>query len=90
MCHQSVGLIANGIEGAGMTTILVSLRPNVTHGIGIPRAIHIRFPMGNPMGEPGKPAQQRRILLSALEVMEQLSEPDQIVELPYRWRRMGL
>jgi D-proline reductase (dithiol) PrdB len=51
--------------------------------------LHIRFPMGNPIGEPGKPRQQRRILLSALEVLTQLRVPGHLVELPYRWRRMA-
>ena len=89
MCHRSVGLISNIIEGAGMSTIMMVLKPDVAQGTGAPRAMRIRFPMGNPMGEPGKPAQQRRILLSALEVMAQLREPGLMVEMPYRWRRMA-
>lgn len=88
MCHQSVGLIANVIEGFGISTILTSLRPDVTQGIGAPRAVYLRFPMGNPFGEPRKPAQQRRLLLSVLEIVPQLREPGLLVELPYRWRRM--
>jgi D-proline reductase (dithiol) PrdB len=90
MCHQSVGLIANVLEDVGLVTLLISLRPDVTQGTGAPRAMHIRFPMGNPVGEPGKTAQQRRILLSALEVIPQLREPGLLVELPYRWRRMSV
>ena len=89
MCHQSVGLIANALEGAGLATLIISLRPDVTQGTGAPRAMHIRFPMGNPVGEPGRPRQQRRILLSALEVLAQLRSPGLLVELPYRWRRMA-
>ncbi len=73
-----------------MTTLVISLKPDVTQGTGTPRALHIRFPMGNPVGEPHKPDQQRRILLSALEVMEQLREPDRAVHLPYLWRRMNI
>jgi len=73
-----------------MTTMLVTVEPMVTQGTGAPRAMHIRFPMGNPIGEPNRPNQQRRILLSAFEVMQQLTEPGSIVELPYRWRRMRL
>lgn len=71
-----------------MSTIVSSLRPDVTQGTGAPRASYMHFPMGNPMGEPGKPAQQRRILRSILETMQQLEGPDQLVEIPYRWRRM--
>jgi hypothetical protein len=88
VCHQSVGLVANTLEGAGMSTVEVTLKPDVTHGTGTARSVRVRFPMGNPVGEPHKPNQQRRILRSVLEVMQQVQEPGLIVELPYRWRRM--
>jgi hypothetical protein len=65
-----------------------TVNPVVTQGTGCPRAVRVRFPMGNPMGEPHKPDQQRRILRSVLELMAQLEEPGPVVELPYRWRRM--
>jgi D-proline reductase (dithiol) PrdB len=52
----------------------------------VPRAVYVRFPLGNPLGEPGRPDQQRRILDEMLELLETAEEP-QIVELPYRWRR---
>ncbi|MPZ14945.1 MAG: hypothetical protein GEU73_11075 [Chloroflexi bacterium] len=71
-----------------MSTVLVTVRPDVTQETGCPRGVHIRFPMGNPIGEPHKPNQQRRILLSVLELMQQLREPGPLIELPYRWRRM--
>lgn len=71
-----------------MSTVTISLKPEVTQGTGCPRAVRVRFPMGNPVGEPHKPDQQRRILRSVLEVMEQVREPGLLVELPYRWRRM--
>jgi hypothetical protein len=69
---------------------VITTWPIVTEGTGAPRALHVHFPMGNAVGEPGKPVQQRRILLSALEVMEQIAQPGTLVELPYRWRRMKL
>ena len=89
MCHQSVGLIANVLEGMGISTMLISTNPVVVHGTGAPRAMHIRFPQGNSVGEPNKPEEQRRILLSALEIAPQLVEPGSSVNMPYRWRRMG-
>lgn len=88
MCHQSVGLVANILEGAGMSTFHITVRPDVTQETGVPRAARVRFPMGNPVGEPGKPEQQRRILAGALEAMHALEEPGHILELPFRWRRM--
>jgi hypothetical protein len=88
MCHLSVGLVANTLERHLLTTMLITVKPDVTLGTGAPRAMYIRFPMGNPCGEPDKPAEQRRILLYALELVEKLREPGSMIHVPYRWRRM--
>lgn len=69
-----------------MSTVSVSMRPDISLGMKVPRAAYVRFPLGNPFGEPGRPDQQRRILDHLLELVETCEEP-QVVELPYRWRR---
>lgn len=71
-----------------MSTIVISVRPDVTQGTGPPRAVHVRFPMGNPVGEAEKPDQQRRILQSVLEILPQVPRGELMYPLPYRWRRM--
>lgn len=86
MCHRSVGLVQAELERAGMSTVSVSMRPDISLGMKVPRAAYVRFPLGNPFGEPGRPDQQRRILDHLLELVETCEEP-QVVELPYRWRR---
>jgi D-proline reductase (dithiol) PrdB len=86
MCHRSVGLVASELEGAGMSTVTVSMRPDISLAMKVPRAVYVRFPLGNPMGEPGRADQQRRILEDLFELLESAEEP-QVVELPYRWRR---
>jgi D-proline reductase (dithiol) PrdB len=86
MCHRSVGLVASELEGAGMSTVTVSMRPDISLAMKVPRAVYVRFPLGNPMGEPGRADQQRRILEDLFELLESADEP-QVVELPYRWRR---
>lgn len=86
MCHRSVGLVQSELEGAGMSTVSVSLRPDISLAMKVPRAAYVRFPLGNPMGEPGRADQQRRILEDLFELLERAEEP-QLVEMPYRWRR---
>jgi hypothetical protein len=86
MCHRSVGLVQSELEGAGMSTVSVSLRPDISLAMKVPRAAYVHFPLGNPMGEPGRPDQQHRILEDLFELLETAEEP-QLVELPYRWRR---
>lgn len=69
-----------------MSTVTVCLRPEITLAMKVPRAVYLRFPFGNPMGEPDRPDQHRRILEDLFELLETAEEP-QVAELPYRWRR---
>lgn len=87
MCHRSVGLIQNIIESRGMSTVSISTKVAITLGVGVPRAAYIRFPLGNPFGEPFKPKLQRQVLIDFLKVLREADEPNSVYELPYRWRR---
>jgi D-proline reductase (dithiol) PrdB len=88
MCHQSVGLVQGQIEKSGIPCISTTVRTEVTRYSLVSRAVYVRFPIGNPMGEAGKPEQQARILGAILDAFEAIDEPGTIVELPFRWRRM--
>lgn len=74
------------MERSGVSTVSVSLRPEVTANMNVSRAAYVRFPLGNPLGEPGRADQQRRILHDLLGLLESATEPT-MIELPYRWRR---
>lgn len=86
MCHRSVGLVQSALETAGMSTVSVSMRPEISLHMKVPRAAYVRFPLGNPLGEAGRPDQHRRILEDLFELLETAEEPG-VIELPYRWRR---
>ena len=88
MCHRSVGLVQGAVEAAGISTASVALRPEITLGTNVARAAYLRFPLGNPFGEPNQPAQHHRILEDLLVLLETATEPT-VIELPYRWRRWG-
>lgn len=70
-----------------MSTVSISLRPEITAHMNVARAAFVRFPLGNPFGEVHAPEQQRRVLADLLELVTTATEPV-LVELPYRWRRM--
>lgn len=89
MCHQSGGLLANMAEEAGLATVGITLKPEISVQVRPPRACYVRFPLGMPCGEPGKPAQHRTILQAVLEAIPRFETPGGMIELPYRWRRMG-
>lgn len=88
MCHQSVGLIQGALEAAGVATVSLTLRPEITAHMRVSRAAFVRFPLGNPFGENGRPDHQGVVLRDLLRLVEHCDAPDTLVELPYRWRRM--
>jgi D-proline reductase (dithiol) PrdB len=88
MCHQSVGLLQGAIEQHGIPTISITVRPEITIHANVSRSCYVRFPTGNPVGEPHRPDQQRLILTAVLEQLVAMQKPGTMVELPFRWRRM--
>ncbi len=65
----------------------MSVQPHITAAVGAPRAVTLRYPAGNQVGEAGKPIQQRTILRWVLQAAADIQSPGTILELPYRWRR---
>ncbi len=49
--------------------------------------MHLRWPFGHPLGEPSHVAQQRAVLKEAFDALYRITEPGEIVDLPFRWRR---
>jgi hypothetical protein len=86
MCHRSVGLVQGEVERQGIVTASLCLRPEITFGMKVPRAAYVRFPMGNPLGEPDRPDQHHLVLGAVLQLIETATTPT-FVELPFRWRR---
>ena len=53
MCNQTVCLVQAAIERAGIATVSISLLREITEIIRPPRALHVPFPMGYPLGKWG-------------------------------------
>ena len=85
LSHQSAGLIQREIEGAGIPTVGVSVCPDITYHLQVPRAVALRFPMGNPFGSSMDASMQSRILRDALSLLHAVQAPGEIVHLPYEW-----
>ena len=82
-----MGLVQRAIEARGIPTIGITLQKAVTRAVKPPRALYLRYPFGHPMGEAFNVAQQRAILLTALEALATLTEPGTILEPGWAWRR---
>ncbi len=82
-----MGLIQREIEKEGIPTIGISIVRKFTEEVKAPRAVFLKWPMGHPLGEPGKKEQQMAVLRSAFKALETIKEPGAIIDLPYRWKR---
>jgi len=82
-----VGLIQRAIEEAGIPTIGISIVRRFSEQVRPPRTIFLKWPMGHPLGEPGRADQQRAVLRRAFAALSSIEEPGTIVDVPFRWRR---
>jgi hypothetical protein len=70
-----VGGLGHFLERAGFATTQISLIREHTLQINPPRAVLTPFELGRPFGAPNEPEFQKRVLLTALELLEAESGP---------------
>lgn len=75
-----MGLVQRAIEEAGVATISVTMAPDVTRRVRVPRAAAVAFPLGHPFGFPGEAFRQREILAWLLRQAAEIREPGTIVD----------
>ena len=76
-----MGLVQRAIEAAGIPTVSVTMLPEITRKVGVPRAVRVGFPLGHPFGFPGQAFLQRRILSEMIRVAGAAQVPGTIVDL---------
>jgi D-proline reductase (dithiol) PrdB len=80
-----VGLVQREIEAAGISTVSLSMIPDFTAKVGVPRLAGIAYPMSRPLGRPGDADGQRAVLSATLDVLRTATAPGTFVELPFTW-----
>ncbi len=85
LSHQSAGLIQREIEAVGIPTVGVSVCHDISYQLQVPRAISLRFPLGNPFGSSMDAPMQSRILRDALTLVDTARTPGEVVRMPYEW-----
>jgi D-proline reductase (dithiol) PrdB len=75
LCHQTLGLIARGLEQSGIPTMMISVDPGVTDKVRPPRAAYYTGEFGSVAGKPGWREYQLRILDEALRWTETFDQP---------------
>lgn len=78
-------VLARTLEKAGLATILVTNMPFWAEMVGTPRTLGVEFPYGHMLGLPGDAAMQRRVILQALEALQNIRQPGEVVHSPERW-----
>ena len=80
-----MGLIQRAIEERGVPTVSVTVARDVTEAIKVSRALFLPWPMGHHFGVPHHRELQRRVVRTALEMLETATEPGTIQDLIIRW-----
>ena len=75
MCHQTVGLVQGELERRGIVTASVTLLPEITRKLRLPRALVVPYPLGFPVGEANRPALQREVLRALLNLTRRTDVP---------------
>ncbi|MEK6282288.1 MAG: hypothetical protein AABN95_18175 [Acidobacteriota bacterium] len=75
LCHQSVSLIARGLEQEGMPTMTLAVAQDVVKTVRPPRAAFYEGELGSVAGLPNWPEYQRRVLDEALRLIEPMDQP---------------
>jgi D-proline reductase (dithiol) PrdB len=87
ICNHSLAIIQRVLEGAGLATIALTLEPEISKHVQVPRAMIVDFPPGCPVGEPSEPEKQRKVLREALEYLSTMTQPGMVWKSPFKWTR---
>jgi hypothetical protein len=80
-----VGLIARALEQEGVSTVCVVLNRDIAENVIPPRALHVHFPYGAPLGPAHHAETQEAVIKAALGVLVNAAEPGTIVEAGIEW-----
>ena len=58
---------------------------DIAENVGIPRALHVHFPYGAPLGPAAHPDTQMEVIREALELFSTAARPGSIVESTVEW-----
>jgi len=77
------------LEEGGISTVTYTNARDIAARAGNPRQIFLNYPLGNPVGRPHDPENQKEVLGAGLKLLEEAKGPGVIVDLPYVWSSSG-
>ena len=78
-------VLARTLEAANLSTVLVTMMPYWSEKVGVPRTLAVEFPFGHTLGAPHNVPQQKRVILEALNVLAEATEPGRTVHSGESW-----
>jgi hypothetical protein len=77
-------VIARNIEKAGISTVCISFRKEITELSRPPRIVSTKFSAGKPLGKPGDKRTQRRIIEAGFGLVQSNIDGTTTIEPPYK------
>jgi hypothetical protein len=76
------------MEAGGIPTVVIGVRAfrDRLAAMRLPRILITPYPMGRTLGAPNDDETQKKVILAALELLENASSPGTIVDLPGRYQ----
>lgn len=78
-------MLARTIESRGIPTVIVTMMPAVAEKFRLSRVVGVEFPFGHSFGMPHDPEMQRRVLRTALDLLESATGPGARVDVDIEW-----
>lgn len=75
LCHQTLGIIARGLDHYGIPSIMISVDRGITERVRPPRTVYYEGEFGCVAGQPDWKQHQLRILDETLRSMETFDQP---------------
>ena len=77
-------MIARNIEKAGVSTVCISFRKEITELSRPPRIVSTKFSAGKPLGKPGDKRTQRKIIAAGFGLLQSDIKGTTTIETPYK------
>jgi hypothetical protein len=78
-------VLAQEIEKAGVSTVMVTMMPYWAEKLGTPRTLGVEVPFGHSFGMPGDSDMQMSVVRAALSLLEEAREPGAYAEVAIEW-----
>jgi len=80
-----VPVLARTIEQAGISTVMVTMIPDLAERAGVPRILGVEFPFGHTLGHAGDRDEQLLVIRAALRLLEEAKAPPARRDLEREW-----